>query len=189
MWPYSLQEALPPKPLVPHSVLKGKTRFIVAAHPGVRSMLEAFAQRWGMQTLTVGSAAEAMKKLRSSQTYHAALIEEDLPDQSGRELVQDMRRQRGANSGPAVLLCVPCSNRPPGVKTSPPGFIACLTKPDPLPGSCMTSSLPRSKEKKPDRKTYVFHRPHQCRPWPAPPDAHSSGRGQCHQPKGRHPHS
>jgi len=123
-----LQEALPPKPLVPNPILKGKTLFIVASHQGVRLMLEAFAQKWGMQSVAVGTAADAMKKLRSSQSYHAILIEEDLPDQSGREFVHDVRRQRGASSGPAVLLCSMKQQAAWG-EGLPPGFIACLTKP------------------------------------------------------------
>ncbi len=123
-----LPEALPPKPLVPNPILKGKTLLIAATHPGVRTMLESFVRAWGMQTLSVGTAAEVMQILRSSQTVHGALIEETLPDQSGKELAQDIRRQRGTATLPCLLLCSLKQQAAYG-QNLPPGFIACLAKP------------------------------------------------------------
>jgi PAS domain S-box-containing protein len=123
-----LEEALPPKPLVPNPILKGKTLLIAVAHPGVREMLESFAQSWGMQTVSVGTAEEVMQKLRAGLTYHAALIEESLPDQSGKKLVQDMLRQRGATNVPAILLCSLKQQAAYG-QNLPPGFITSLAKP------------------------------------------------------------
>ena len=124
-----LVEAIPPKPLIPSPILKGKTFFIAVAHEGVRLMLAAFAQKWGMQPITVGTAAEALKRLRSGLTYHAALIEEDLPDQSGKDLVQEMRRQHGAVGAPCLLLS--SLQQQAAHQTLPPGFITCVTKPAP----------------------------------------------------------
>ena len=123
-----LQEALPPKPLVPNPILKGKTLLIAAGHPGVCSMLAALGKNWGMTTVVAGSGSEVMKKLRAGQTFHAALIEEDLPDMSGKKLVQDVKRQRGADSAPCVLLCSLQQQAGYG-KSLPPGFVACLAKP------------------------------------------------------------
>jgi PAS domain S-box-containing protein len=123
-----LKEALPPKPLVANPILKGKTLIIGAAHHGVREMLEALALGWGMSTLAVGTAAEVMQKLRAGLNFHAAVIEEDLPDMPGRELVQEIRRQRGAASAPCILLCSLQQQAAYG-QNLPPGFVAALAKP------------------------------------------------------------
>jgi PAS domain S-box-containing protein len=123
-----LREALPPKPLAPNPILKGKTLFIVATHNGVRSMLSALAKTWGMQTITAGSASDAMKKLRAGQTADAILIEEDLPDESGKKLVQEVRGQRGADAIPCLLLCSLQQQAGHG-RNLPPGFVASLAKP------------------------------------------------------------
>jgi PAS domain S-box-containing protein len=123
-----LKEALPPKPLVPNPILKGKTVAIVANSPGVRNMVDAFVQNWGMNTVVVETAGEIMKKLRTGQTLHCALIEEDLSDQSGKELVLDMHRQRGASNVPCLMLCS-LKQQAAYSQNLPPGFIACLAKP------------------------------------------------------------
>jgi len=123
-----LEEALPPKPLVPNPILKGKTIAIVANSAGVRNMLDAFVQNWGMTSVCVETAGEIMKKLRTGQTLHGALIEEDLPDQPGKELVLEMHRQRGASNVPCVLLCS-LKQQAAYSQNLPPGFIACLAKP------------------------------------------------------------
>jgi PAS domain S-box-containing protein len=123
-----LREALAPKPLVPNPILKGKTLIVAANHPGVRSMIEAFAHNWGMTTVSVSTASEVMQKLRAGLSFHGAVIEEELSDQSGKELVQDMRRQRGAASAPCILLCSLQQQAAYG-QNLPPGFVACLAKP------------------------------------------------------------
>jgi PAS domain S-box-containing protein len=123
-----LKEAAPPKPLVPHSILKGKSFLIVATHPGVRQMMQSFAQGWGMQVTLAGSGAEALKKLRAGQIFDAAIIEENLPDQSGKDLVQELHKQRGATNIPCLLLSSLRQQAAYG-QNLPPGFIACLSKP------------------------------------------------------------
>jgi PAS domain S-box-containing protein len=123
-----LQEATAPKALIPNAILKGKTLLIAAAHPGVRTMLSSLAKSWGLQTVAANSGADVMKKLRSGQVFHAALIEEDLPDTSGKKLVSEMHGQRGADGAPCVLLCSLKQQAAYG-KNLPPGFVACLAKP------------------------------------------------------------
>jgi PAS domain S-box-containing protein len=123
-----LKEALAPKPLVPNPILKGKTLIIAAPHAGVRGMLEHLVESWGMTSLSVGTAGEVMQQLRAGLTFHAAVIEENLPDQSGKELAQDIRRQRGAASTSCILLCSLQQQAIYG-QNLPPGFVACLAKP------------------------------------------------------------
>jgi PAS domain S-box-containing protein len=123
-----LKEALPPKPLVPNPILKGKTLIIAAPHHGVRAMIESLVQSWGMSTVSVGTAADVMQKLRGGLTFHGAVIEEELPDQSAKDLAQDMHRQRGAASAPCILLCSLQQQAAYG-QNLPPGFVACLAKP------------------------------------------------------------
>jgi PAS domain S-box-containing protein len=123
-----LREALPPKPLVPNPILKGKTLIIAAPHPGVRAMLESLVESWGMTTVSVGTAREVIQKLQAGLNFHAAVIEEELPDQSGKELVLEMRHQRGAAGAPCIMLCGLQQQAAYG-QNLPPGFIACLAKP------------------------------------------------------------
>jgi CheY-like chemotaxis protein/nitrogen-specific signal transduction histidine kinase len=123
-----LKEALSPKPLVPNPILKGKTLIIAAPHRGVRAMIESLAEGWGMTGVSLGTAAEVMQKLRGGLTFHAAVIEEELPDQSGKDLAQEIRRQRGAASAPCIMLCSLQQQAAFG-QNLPPGFVACMAKP------------------------------------------------------------
>jgi PAS domain S-box-containing protein len=123
-----LQEAIPPKPLVPNPILKGKCLIVAVSHPGVLSMIESFAKSWGMTTVGLTTGAEVMQKLRAGLTFHAAVIEEELSDQAGKDLVQDIRRQRGAAGTPCIMLCSLQQQAAYG-QNLPPGFIACLAKP------------------------------------------------------------
>jgi PAS domain S-box-containing protein len=123
-----LKEAAPPKPLIPNPILKGKSFLVVATHLGVRLMLQSFAQGWGMQVTLAASAAEAMKKVKAGQVFDAAVLEENLPDQSGKDLVQDLHKIRGFANIPCLLLSSLRQQAAYG-QNLPPGFIACLSKP------------------------------------------------------------
>ncbi|HUB68465.1 MAG TPA: response regulator [Candidatus Methylacidiphilales bacterium] len=123
-----LMEALPPKPLLPNPILKGKTLLVIASHEGVRNMLEEFAQAWGMSAITAGSGGETIKKLRAMPTIHAAVIEEDLPDQTGRDLAQELRRNRALSNLPCILLCS-LKQHSSVSQNLPAGFVTCLSKP------------------------------------------------------------
>jgi PAS domain S-box-containing protein len=123
-----LREAMPPKPLDPNPILKGKTLLVVASHIGVRTMIEELARNWGMSSITLGSGGEAVKKLRSLPNLHAAIIEENLPDQAGRDLAQEIRRQKTLANLPCVLLCSLKQQSTFG-QNLPPGFVACISKP------------------------------------------------------------
>ena len=123
-----LKEAIPPKPLVPNAVLKGKSLLVVAAHVGVRRMIQGLSQQWGMQVTLAGSATEAMKKARAGQVFDAIMIEENLPDQPGKALVQDLFRLRGYSNIPFLLLTTLRQQAAYG-QNLPTGFIACLSKP------------------------------------------------------------
>jgi PAS domain S-box-containing protein len=123
-----LKEATPPKPLVPNLILKGKSVLVVAAHPGVRGMIQGIVQGWGMQVTPAANAAEAMKKARAGQIFDAIMIEDNLPDQSGKTLVQDLFRLRGFANIPFLLLSSLRQQAAYG-QNLPPGFLACLAKP------------------------------------------------------------
>ena len=123
-----LKEAPGPKMLVPNEILKGKTLIIAVSHPGVRSMIESLVAAWGMIPVPLGTGAEVMQKLRAGLAFHGAVIDEELPDLSGKDLVQDIRRQRGAAGTPCILLCSLQQQAAYG-QNLPPGFVACLAKP------------------------------------------------------------
>ncbi len=124
-----LKEALPPKPLVPNPILKGKTLIIAATHQGVRAMIESFAQNWGMTTVALGTAGEVMKKLRTGLTFHAAVIEEDLPDQSGRGPCAGDALASGERPVLPCILLSSLKQQATYGQNLPSGFIACLAKP------------------------------------------------------------
>ena len=123
-----LKEAKPPKQLVPNAILKGKSLLVVASHIGVRHMVQSITQTWGVQVTLAGSSTEAMKKARAGQVFDAALIEDNLPDQSGKTLVQELTRLHGTASFPCLLLTTLRQQAAYG-QTLPPGFLACLSKP------------------------------------------------------------
>ncbi len=123
-----LQEALPPKPLVPNPILKGKTLLIAVAHEATRVMIQAFVQNWGMQVIAVGTGTEVMQTIRLGKTVHGALIEEDLPDQSGKDLAQEIHRHKSTTNLPCLLLCSLKQQAAYG-QNLPQGFIAALSKP------------------------------------------------------------
>jgi PAS domain S-box-containing protein len=123
-----LAEAVAPKPLTPNPVLKGKSLLVVAGHIGVRRMVQGLAQGWGMQVTLAANSTEAMKKARAGQVFDAILIEDNLPDQSGKALVQDLFRLRGFANIPFLLLSTLRQQAAYG-DNLPPGFLACLSKP------------------------------------------------------------
>jgi PAS domain S-box-containing protein len=123
-----LKEAPGPKPLVPNEILRGKTLIIAAAHAGVRAMIDSLATGWGMGTVQVASGAEVIAKLRTGLGFHAAVIDDVLPDTTAKDLVQEIRRQRGAAGTPSILLCSLQQQATYG-QNLPPGFVACLARP------------------------------------------------------------
>jgi PAS domain S-box-containing protein len=123
-----LQQAPGPKPLEPNPILQGKTLIIAAAHPGVRAMIDSLVTSWGMITVSAASGAEVMEKLRAGLSFHGAVIDETLPDIAAKDLVQEIRRQRGAAGAPCILLCSLQQQAAYG-QNLPPGFVACLAKP------------------------------------------------------------
>jgi len=123
-----LQQAPGPKPLEPNPILQGKTLIIAAAHPGVRAMIDSLVTSWGMITVTAANGAEITAKLRAGLNFHGAVIDETLPDIAPKDLVQEIRRQRGAAGAPCILLCSLQQQAAYG-QNLPPGFVACLAKP------------------------------------------------------------
>jgi PAS domain S-box-containing protein len=123
-----LQPAPGPKPLEPNPILQGKTIIIAAAHPGVRAMIDTLVTSWGMITVAAANGAEVMSKLRAGLNFHGAVIDETLPDTTAKDLVQEIRRQRGAAGTPCILLCSLQQQAAYG-QNLPPGFVAALAKP------------------------------------------------------------
>ena len=123
-----LQPAPGPKPLEPNPILQGKTIIVAAAHPGVRAMIDTLLTSWGMITVSAANGAEVMSKLRAGLNFHGAVIDETLPDTTAKDLVQEIRRQRGAAGTPCILLCSLQQQAAYG-QNLPPGFVAALAKP------------------------------------------------------------
>ncbi len=180
-----LKEALPPKPLVPNPILKGKTLIVAAPHAGVRSMIESLVESWGMSTLCVGTAVEVVQKIASGPEFSC-------------------RRDRGGSSrsigqGPRPGDSPPTRSNHGAVH--PALFAATAGRLRPksaarvrrLPGQA--GPLPAvarhpghvAQGWKSHQQTSAFHRPDRYRFRPAPSDAPPPRRGQHHQSKSRDP--
>jgi PAS domain S-box-containing protein len=123
-----LKQAPGPKPLEPNPILKGKTVIVAVAHAGVRAMIESLVTAWGMVAVPAATGSDVMAKLRAGLNFHGAVIDETLPDTTAKDLVQEIRRQRGAAGTPCILLCSLQQQAAYG-QNLPPGFVACLAKP------------------------------------------------------------
>ncbi len=91
-------------------------------------MIQAFVQNWGMQVIAVGTGAEVMQTIRLGKQVQGAIIEEDLPDQSGKDLAQEIHRYKTTTNLPCLLLSSLKQQAAHG-QNLPQGFIACLSKP------------------------------------------------------------
>jgi PAS domain S-box-containing protein len=123
-----LEEALPPKPLAPSPILRGKTMLFAASHEGVRAMVESFGQKWGLNVLSFGRGADLLKHLKGDPRIAAILVEDTLPDREGKDVIADAKKQRGGTDAPCFLLTSLRQQAAYG-QNLPPGVVACLSKP------------------------------------------------------------
>ncbi|MDD1751691.1 MAG: response regulator [Methanotrichaceae archaeon] len=72
--------------------LKGKRVLIIEDNKTNRRILGRQARDWGMMPTTAGSSHEALKLIRSEDSFDVAIIEKDLPKMDGLALAEEMRR-------------------------------------------------------------------------------------------------
>jgi PAS domain S-box-containing protein len=88
-------------------------------------VLAQLCTRWGLTPQAVTSAAEALRLLREEGPYDLALIDAEMPETSGTELVETIRKDRALGALPIAMLTRPGSERVSG-QLAVAGF---LTKP------------------------------------------------------------
>ncbi|MBX3607828.1 MAG: response regulator [Piscinibacter sp.] len=84
--------------------LAGRRVLIVDDNLTNRRILTRLALRWGMLPATLPSALEALDRIRHGEPYDLALLDMSMPGVDGLALVEEIRRQRGADQLPIVLL-------------------------------------------------------------------------------------
>ena len=115
--------------------LRGKRILIVDDNQSNRRILTQLALRWGMLPSTLPSALEALDRVRHGEAYDVAVLDMSMPEVDGLELAAEIRRRRGADELPIVMLTSL------GQRQIDPnsGLTACLSKP--IKASLLFSTL------------------------------------------------
>jgi signal transduction histidine kinase/DNA-binding response OmpR family regulator len=85
-------------------VLAGRRILIVDDNPISCRVLSHQCIVWGMTPRAVASGAEALTVLAQESAFDLALVDVEMPDMSGHELVAAIRRERSATQLPVVML-------------------------------------------------------------------------------------
>ena len=84
--------------------LVGKRILIVDDNLTNRRILTKLTQRWGMLPSTLPSALEALDRVRHGEAFDVALLDMSMLDIDGMDLATEIRRQRGADELPIIML-------------------------------------------------------------------------------------
>jgi len=103
---FSLRLSAPSRALIPVPLpaLIGRRLLVVDDNATSRKLLARMAERWNMQAVTAGDAAEAEAHVRDSRAFDAILIDAEMPDMDGVSLARQLRGLRGAGCPPMILL-------------------------------------------------------------------------------------
>jgi signal transduction histidine kinase/CheY-like chemotaxis protein len=119
--------SLPASALADNGGLEGKRVLIVDDNRTNRRVLKLQTERWGMRARDTGSPGEALEWIRRGDPCDVALLDYQMPDMDGLALARALRRARGSESLPLVLL-----SSVGGALSPMPGdvtFTAVLSKP------------------------------------------------------------
>ncbi len=108
--------------------LAGVRLLIVDDNPTNRRILTLRARKWGMLPRDVEGGLQALDLLRQNEQFDLALLDMQMPGMDGVKLAQEIRRLRGRESLPMVLL-TSMGNVLDSIEFSASPFAACLTKP------------------------------------------------------------
>ena len=108
--------------------LKGTRALVVDDNETNRRLLQVLADRWGMVSKETSSADEAMRMLRTSDTYDVILLDFILEDTDGVGLARQIRTIDGRKDTP-ILLLSSVGRRPDLDPADQPLFRAVLPKP------------------------------------------------------------
>ena len=108
--------------------LAGKRLLIVDDNQTNRRILTRLAMRWGMVPDTLASGLEAIDRVRHGDRYDLAVLDMNMPGIDGLTLAGEIRRSRGAEAMPIVLL-TSLGQRPAWLDAQGSAFAACLSRP------------------------------------------------------------
>ena len=121
--PAPVAETLAPGPLPNLDALEGKRFLVVDDTPTNRRILDLQAAKWGAESVSVASGAEALAQLTSGEAFDLAILDFQMPDLDGATLARTMAQLRPKM--PLVMLSS-VHQRP----ALPAGLLAAsLTKP------------------------------------------------------------
>src|SRR3989440_643656 len=125
--PLSVNPDAPPA-VEPQPKLPGFRLWIVNDTRPNRRVLTLQARKWGMLPRDVESGKEALQFLRNNEPFDLAILDMQMPEMNGVTLAAEIRRLRGPEMLPLILL-TSLGNIPESVESSASPFAACLTKP------------------------------------------------------------
>jgi signal transduction histidine kinase len=108
--------ALPALLTAAHPQLAGLRLLIVDDNPTNRRILTLQARKWGMLPRDVPSGSQALELLQQREPFDLAILDMQMPEMDGLMLAQEIRRQRGSETLPMVLLTPP---PPPSLRLPP----------------------------------------------------------------------
>ena len=108
--------------------LAGKRLLIVDDNQTNRRILTRLAMRWGMVPDTLASGLEAIDRVRHGDRYDLAVLDMNMPGIDGLTLAGEIRRSRGAEAMPIVLI-TSLGQRPAWLDAQGTAFAACLSRP------------------------------------------------------------
>ena len=114
-----------------HPALRGAKVLVIDDNPGVREILANVLAGWRMEVTQCATAAEATALLtrRPEPHFLLAIVDASLPERSGFELVDDIRRAHAAQIRHTLLLIHSGDRSADASRGDRAGADACLTKP------------------------------------------------------------
>jgi CheY-like chemotaxis protein len=106
--------------------LRGRRVLVVDDNATNRRMLAVQTGSWGMEARCCESPAEALEWIQRGEAFDLAMLDMHMPGMDGVSLAAEIRKHRGAEALPLVLLS---SLAGPEVATSAELFAVCLPKP------------------------------------------------------------
>jgi len=108
--------------------LAGLRLLIVDDNPTNRRILTLQARKWGMVPRDVEGGKQALELLQQREAFDLAVLDMQMPEMDGLMLAREIRKHRGPEALPMVLL-TSMGNTSEASDPAVSPFAACLTKP------------------------------------------------------------
>ncbi|HVY71544.1 MAG TPA: response regulator [Verrucomicrobiae bacterium] len=108
--------------------LAGKRVLIIEDNVTYRQILEEFLTKRGLTPVTVGGAEDALVRLNNDRPFDLVILDWQLPDTDGPQLVKSIRATPGAAAAPVALLTA-LRPRPGDTGMSELGITSFIHKP------------------------------------------------------------